>query len=460
MKTPGDPRNTYLTSLQWTDDSRALLIQQLNRLQNTNDLLVGRRAHRRRAARARRARQARGSRRSTISSRSTAGRAVTWTSEKDGWRHLYRVALDGSGDQLLTKFEADVIDVVSVDVAGGWAYLIASPGSATERFLYRARLDGRGSVERVTPAGRARHAHLSDLAGRTLGAPHVLERRRAAARRSRQPARSSRRADARGQRRAGREGRRRCSRRATEFFTVDIGGGVVLDGSMIKPAGVRSVEALSGDRLRLRRAGVADRGRSLGRQPRALQPRARQRGLHRRQLRQPRHAGAEGHGVAEGGLRHGRRSVVEGTGGGGARVRGVASVRRSRSRRHLGLERRRLEHAERDVPLSRRLQGRRVGRAGSRSAALRHDLPGTLHGPAAGQRRGLSRRLADQLRRGAEGQAAHRPRLGRRQRALPGNRAAGEPARRARQAVRPDGLPEPHARDLGRAPAPACTCTR
>ena len=33
----------------------------------------------------------------------------------------------------------------------------------------------------------------------------------------------------------------------------------------------------------------------------------------------------------------------------------------------LGLERRRLEHAQRDVPLPRRLQGRRVGRAGARS---------------------------------------------------------------------------------------------
>jgi dipeptidyl-peptidase-4 len=40
MKTPGDPRNTYLASLQWTADSHAVLIQQLNRLQNTNDLLV------------------------------------------------------------------------------------------------------------------------------------------------------------------------------------------------------------------------------------------------------------------------------------------------------------------------------------------------------------------------------------------------------------------------------------
>ena len=40
MQTPGDPRNTYLATLQWTADARSLLIQQLNRLQNTNDLLV------------------------------------------------------------------------------------------------------------------------------------------------------------------------------------------------------------------------------------------------------------------------------------------------------------------------------------------------------------------------------------------------------------------------------------
>ena len=39
----------------------------------------------------------------------------------------------------------------------------------------------------------------------------------------------------------------------------------------------------------------------------------------------------------------------------------------------------------------------------------------------------------------------------RRQRALPGHRAAGQPPGRARQAVRPDGLSEPHARDLRRA---------
>ena len=42
-----------------------------------------------------------------------------------------------------------------------------------------------------------------------------------------------------------------------------------------------------------------------------------------------------------------------------------------------------------------------VGGAGARPAALRHDLPGALHGPAAGQRDGLQARLGDQLRRRA-----------------------------------------------------------
>ena len=107
------------------------------------------------------------------------GRAVTWTSEKDGWRHLYRVALDGSGDRLLTKFEGDVIDVDTIDAKSGWAYFSASPDSAIERVLYRARLDGSGAIERVTPAAQRGLAHLSDLArtdaGRSIP-PHAPRR--------------------------------------------------------------------------------------------------------------------------------------------------------------------------------------------------------------------------------------------------------------------------------------------
>jgi dipeptidyl-peptidase-4 len=235
MQTPGDPRNTYLTSLQWTADSRSLLIQQLNRLQNTNDLLVA-------DARTGEARRAHGERGNawveTVDDLVAfdGGRFVTWTSEKDGWRHLYRVALDGSGDQLLTKFEADVIDVVSVDVAGGWAYLIASPGSATERFLYRTRLDGHGSVERVTPAGaHGTHAYRISPDGHwalhTFSSADVpprvdlvtLPEHRVIRTLADNAALASKAAPLLTPR--------------TEFFSIDVGGGITLDGSMMTPAG-------------------------------------------------------------------------------------------------------------------------------------------------------------------------------------------------------------------------------
>jgi dipeptidyl-peptidase-4 len=233
MKTPGDPRNTYLVSMQWTADSRTLLIEQLNRLQNADDLLAA-------DAASGEVHRVYGDRSTTWVERSEdvvpldGGRAVIWTSEKDGWRHLYRVALDGSGDRLLTKFDGDVIDLVSVDTAGGWAYFIASPNSAIQRFLYRSRLDGSGAVERLTPAGSdGWHAYqISPDAGwalhtfssidvppqvelislpdhrtvRTLAANRALTEKAAAVLTPR-----------------------------TEFVTVDVGGGVTLDGSMIKP---------------------------------------------------------------------------------------------------------------------------------------------------------------------------------------------------------------------------------
>jgi dipeptidyl-peptidase-4 len=74
-----------------------------------------------------------------------------WLSEKDGWRHAYRVHRDGSGEQLITRFEADVISLAGAGTGSGWLYFIASPDNATQRYLYRARIDGSASPERVTP---------------------------------------------------------------------------------------------------------------------------------------------------------------------------------------------------------------------------------------------------------------------------------------------------------------------
>ncbi len=75
-------------------------------------------------------------------------------SERDGWRHLYRVDRAGKSIALVTPGDFDVIRLVEVNQAAGWVYFMASPENPTQAYLYRVRLDGTGR-ERVTPAGQA-----------------------------------------------------------------------------------------------------------------------------------------------------------------------------------------------------------------------------------------------------------------------------------------------------------------
>ena len=41
IKVPGDPRNHYIHAMEWLEDSHDLIIQQLNRLQNTHSIVAG-----------------------------------------------------------------------------------------------------------------------------------------------------------------------------------------------------------------------------------------------------------------------------------------------------------------------------------------------------------------------------------------------------------------------------------
>src|SRR5262249_62106450 len=46
----------------------------------------------------------------------------------------------------------DLISVEMADVPNGWLYFSASPDNATQKYLFRARLDGGGKAERLSPA--------------------------------------------------------------------------------------------------------------------------------------------------------------------------------------------------------------------------------------------------------------------------------------------------------------------
>ena len=149
---PGDPRENYIARMEFVPGTDEVMIQQLNRLQNTNTVYYGNVR--------------------TLALEPFYGdhddaflnvhdnivwldgnKYFTWTSEKDGWRHLYRVTRDGKKETLITKGEFDVIDVLEIDTKGGYVYYLASPDSAVEQYLYRSRLDGKGKAERVTPTG-------------------------------------------------------------------------------------------------------------------------------------------------------------------------------------------------------------------------------------------------------------------------------------------------------------------
>lgn len=156
---PGDAADNYLPRMDFIPHSEEVLIQQLNRLQNTNRVWIG---NTRTMAL-----------KNILTERDSAfldlhdnikwldnEKYFTWTSERDGWLHLYKVSRDGTKVLPITKGNFDVVNINCIDEKGGFVYYIASPENFTERYLYRSRIDGKGNAERVTPAGLSgQHAY-------------------------------------------------------------------------------------------------------------------------------------------------------------------------------------------------------------------------------------------------------------------------------------------------------------
>ncbi len=152
LSIPGDPRDNYIARVQWVD-TKTLLIQHLNRLQNTEDYYI--------------ADPDGGTVRSIWEDKDEAfisigyggllearpiedGAEFLTASERDGWMHIYRVRRD-SRATLVTRGDMDTAGIAGIDAKGGWLYFIASPSNATQRYLYRSALDGKSDPVRITP---------------------------------------------------------------------------------------------------------------------------------------------------------------------------------------------------------------------------------------------------------------------------------------------------------------------
>jgi dipeptidyl-peptidase-4 len=103
---------------------------------------------------------------------SHSAKDALFLSERDGWRHAYRLDLKSGEPRLVTNFQGDVLEKVAVDQKGGWFYFVASPDDPVRQYLYRSRVDGKGSPERVTPNDAPGH-HEYKIAPNAKWAVHT-----------------------------------------------------------------------------------------------------------------------------------------------------------------------------------------------------------------------------------------------------------------------------------------------
>jgi dipeptidyl-peptidase 4 len=164
LKIPGDPSQNYLPRMEWLN-ANEIFIQQLNRHQNESRIFS--------------CNPANGEASLIQSEKETAwidvytpwedvyalnfrhqihfinkGKEFLWMSEKDAWRHLYRITNDKgvSKEVCITNGDYDVIDIRLVDEKNNLVYFLASPNNATQKYLYKTALDGKGKLEMVTPS--------------------------------------------------------------------------------------------------------------------------------------------------------------------------------------------------------------------------------------------------------------------------------------------------------------------
>ena len=147
----GPVADQYIPRVMWTQVPNTLSIQRLNRLQNKLEILHGDAAT--------------GQTRVVLTDTNPAyveinddlkylagGKQFVFTSEKDGFQHLYLHEMSGKQVRQLTKGNWEISAINGFDAKSGFVYFSSTQGSALQRHLYRVNLKG-GAVQRISEAG-------------------------------------------------------------------------------------------------------------------------------------------------------------------------------------------------------------------------------------------------------------------------------------------------------------------
>ena len=154
-----DSKGFYIPRMEWADNNN-LIVQQLNRKQNESKLMF--------------CDAGSGSTNTFFAENDAAwvdlnagqslmspggfnwvnnGQDLMWVSEKDGWRHVYKISKDGRSVQDITPGNFDIEKLLFVDNASNSIYFTASPIKAYQLYLYKAKLNNGSAkdMERLTP---------------------------------------------------------------------------------------------------------------------------------------------------------------------------------------------------------------------------------------------------------------------------------------------------------------------
>ena len=158
MNIPGESHKYYLPRMTWIPGRDELMIQQLNRKQNHSKIFV--------------ANSDTGESKLLMEEKDDAwvdlrsswpyqvqagwkfingGKEFLYTTEKDGWSHIYRFNIKKQTEYLVTKGNYDVVKPLAYDEKSDEVYFIASPNQPTERYLYKTSAKGKGNLKRITP---------------------------------------------------------------------------------------------------------------------------------------------------------------------------------------------------------------------------------------------------------------------------------------------------------------------
>lgn len=238
LNIPGDPQQNYLPRMEWNSNTE-IFVQQLNRKQQESKIFS--------------CNAMTGEAKQIYSESDNAwvdmhlfisdnfysrhpfvwlnnNKEFLWMSEKDSWTHLYRITKDGK-ETLITKGNYDVIDFSHMDEKNNTIYFIASPANATQKYLYKTKLDGKGKLELVSPTdqqgthdysispnGKYAQHNFSNASTRPTNELIELATNKALGEKENTPSRAS-----------------AMPAKKVEFFKIKTEEGTEMDGWMVKP---------------------------------------------------------------------------------------------------------------------------------------------------------------------------------------------------------------------------------